>query len=69
MNNARQILIQIHAVLGFNKKTERDVDNFCSWIEVQVMTGIYLTWDSWHTIIMAQKHLECSPLKGVALDA
>jgi hypothetical protein len=31
--------------------------------------GIRLRWDSWHTFIMAQKHLECSPLKGVALDA
>jgi len=40
MNNARQILLQIHAVLGSNKKTERDVDNFCSWIEVQVMTEL-----------------------------
>lgn len=33
------------------------------------IVGICLTWDSWHTIIMAQKHLECSPLKGVALEA
>jgi hypothetical protein len=26
--------------MGSNKKTERDVDNFCSWIEVQVMTEL-----------------------------
>src|SRR6516165_6099892 len=38
---ARQILMQIHAVLGSTKKTERDVDDFCSWIEVQVMTELF----------------------------
>jgi hypothetical protein len=32
--------MQIHAVMGYNKKSERDVDNFCSWIEVQVMTEL-----------------------------
>jgi hypothetical protein len=41
MNNARQILMQIHAVIGSNKGTEREVDNFCSWIEVQVMTDLF----------------------------
>jgi hypothetical protein len=41
MNNARHILMQIHAVIGSTKKTERDVDNFCSWIEVQVMTELF----------------------------
>ena len=40
MNSARQILLQIHAVMGSTKKTERDVDNFCSWIEVQVMSEL-----------------------------
>ena len=33
--------MQIHAVIGSNKETERDVDNFCSWIEVQVMTELF----------------------------
>jgi hypothetical protein len=41
MNNARQILMQIHAVIGSTKKTEWDVDDFCSWIEVQVMTELF----------------------------
>jgi hypothetical protein len=41
MNNARHILMQIHAVLGSTKKTEREVDDFCSWIEVQVMTELF----------------------------
>jgi hypothetical protein len=41
MNNARHILMQIHAVIGSTKKTERDVDDFCSWIEVQVMTELF----------------------------
>ena len=40
MNNARHILMQIHAVMGSNKKTEQDVDEFCSWVEVQVMTAL-----------------------------
>jgi hypothetical protein len=41
MNNARPILMHIHAVIGSNKKTERDVDDFCSWVEVQVMTELF----------------------------
>jgi hypothetical protein len=41
MNNARHILMHIHAVMGSTKKTERDVDDFCSWIEVQVMTELF----------------------------
>jgi hypothetical protein len=41
MNNARHILMQIHAVIGSTKKTERDVDDFCSWVEVQVMTELF----------------------------
>jgi hypothetical protein len=41
MNNVRHILMQIHAVMGSTKKTERDVDDFCSWIEVQVMTELF----------------------------
>ena len=41
MNNARHILMRIHAVMGFTKKTERDVDDFCSWVEVQVMTELF----------------------------
>jgi phenylpyruvate tautomerase PptA (4-oxalocrotonate tautomerase family) len=41
MNNARHILMHIQAVLGSNKGTERDIDAFCSWIEVQVMTELF----------------------------
>jgi hypothetical protein len=41
MNNARHILMHIHAVIGSKKGTERDVDDFCSWIEVQVMTELF----------------------------
>src|SRR5215216_4016698 len=41
MNNARHILMQIQAVLGSNKGTEREIDDFCSWIEVQVMTELF----------------------------
>ena len=33
--------MQIHAVIGSNKKTERDVDDFCSLVEVQVMTELF----------------------------
>ena len=40
MNNARHILMHIQAVIGSNKATERDVDDFCSWVEVQVMTEL-----------------------------
>jgi hypothetical protein len=41
MKNARQILMQILAVIGSNQQTEREVDEFCSWIEVQVMTELF----------------------------
>jgi hypothetical protein len=41
MKNARQILMQILAVIGAGQRTERDVDDFCSWIEVQVMTELF----------------------------
>ena len=41
MNNARPILIQILAVIGSGQRTEREVDEFCSWIEVQVMTELF----------------------------
>jgi len=41
MNNARRMLMHIHAVMGSTKKTEREVDDFCSWIEVQVMTELF----------------------------
>jgi phenylpyruvate tautomerase PptA (4-oxalocrotonate tautomerase family) len=41
MNNARHILMQIQAVMGSKRGTERDVDDFCSWIEVQVMTELF----------------------------
>jgi hypothetical protein len=33
--------MHIQAVLGSNKGTERDIDAFCSWIEVQVMTELF----------------------------
>jgi phenylpyruvate tautomerase PptA (4-oxalocrotonate tautomerase family) len=41
MNNARPILMQILAVIGSNQRSERDIDDFCSWIEVQVMTELF----------------------------
>jgi hypothetical protein len=41
MNNARHILMQIHTVIGSKRGTEREVDDFCSWIEVQVMTELF----------------------------
>jgi hypothetical protein len=41
MNNARPILMQILAVIGSRQRTEREVDEFCSWIEVQVMTELF----------------------------
>jgi hypothetical protein len=41
MNNARQILMQILAVIGSGQRTAREVDEFCSWIEVQVMTELF----------------------------
>ena len=40
MNNARAILMQILAVIGSSHGTERFVDDFCTWIEVQVMTDL-----------------------------
>jgi hypothetical protein len=41
MNNARQILMHIQAVMGSRQGTEREIDAFCSWIEVQVMTELF----------------------------
>ena len=41
MNNPRPILMQILAVIGSNQQSERDIDDFCSWIEVQVMTELF----------------------------
>ena len=41
MNNARQILMQILTVIGSEKGTERYVDDFCSWIEVQVIAELF----------------------------
>ena len=41
MNNPRHILMQIQAVIGSHQRTERDIDDFCSWIEVQVMTELF----------------------------
>jgi phenylpyruvate tautomerase PptA (4-oxalocrotonate tautomerase family) len=41
MNNVRHILMHIHAVIGSKRGTEREVDDFCSWIEVQVMTELF----------------------------
>jgi hypothetical protein len=40
MKNARHILTQILAVIG-SQRTEREVDEFCAWIEVQVMTELF----------------------------
>jgi hypothetical protein len=40
MKNARHILTQILAVIG-SQRTEREVDDFCAWIEVQVMTELF----------------------------
>ena len=40
MKNARHILTQILAVIG-SQRTEREVDEFCAWFEVQVMTGLF----------------------------
>jgi hypothetical protein len=33
--------MHIHAVIGSKRGTEREVDDFCSWIEVQVMTELF----------------------------
>jgi hypothetical protein len=41
MKNARDILMQILAVIGSNQRTEREVDEFCTWVEVQVMTELF----------------------------
>ena len=41
MNNARHILMHIQAVIGSQQRTEREIDDFCSWIEVQVMTELF----------------------------
>jgi hypothetical protein len=41
MKNARPILMQIFAIIRSSPRTERDVDEFCSWIEVQVMTELF----------------------------
>jgi hypothetical protein len=41
MKNARPILMQILAVIGSVQRTEREMDDFCSWIEVQVMTELF----------------------------
>jgi hypothetical protein len=41
MKNARHILMHIQAVIGSHQRTERDIDDFCSWIEVQVMTELF----------------------------
>jgi hypothetical protein len=41
MNNARHIFMQIQAVIGSHQRTEREIDDFCSWIEVQVMTELF----------------------------
>jgi phenylpyruvate tautomerase PptA (4-oxalocrotonate tautomerase family) len=41
MNDVRHILMHIHAVIGSKRGTEREVDDFCSWIEVQVMTELF----------------------------
>jgi len=41
MNNPRHILMHIQAVIGSHQRTEREVDDFCSWIEVQVMTELF----------------------------
>jgi hypothetical protein len=37
MNNARDILMQILAIIGSRDGTERYVDDFCTFVEVQVM--------------------------------
>ena len=40
MNNARDILIQILAVIGSSQGAARAADEFCTWVEVQVMTDL-----------------------------
>jgi hypothetical protein len=41
MKNARDILMQILAVIGSSQRTEREVDDFCTLVEVQVMTELF----------------------------
>ena len=41
MKNARQILMHIQAVIGSHQRTEREIYNFCSWVEVQVMSELF----------------------------
>ena len=41
MKNARHIFMHIQAVIGSHQWTEREIDDFCSWIEVQVMTELF----------------------------
>jgi hypothetical protein len=41
MKNARDIFIQILTVIGSNQRKEREVDDFCTWVEVQVMTELF----------------------------
>jgi hypothetical protein len=41
MNNTRHLLMHIQAVIGSHQQTEREIDDFCSWIEVQVMTELF----------------------------
>jgi hypothetical protein len=33
--------MQIQAVMGSHQRTEREIDDFCSWIEAQVMTELF----------------------------
>jgi hypothetical protein len=37
MNNARDILMQILAIMGSRDGTQKYVDDFCTFVEVQVM--------------------------------
>jgi hypothetical protein len=37
MNNARDILMQILAIMGSRDRVEGYVDDFCTFVEVQVM--------------------------------
>jgi hypothetical protein len=41
MNNVREILMQILDVIGASQGKEREVDDFCSWVEGQVMTELF----------------------------
>jgi hypothetical protein len=41
MKNARHMFMHIQAVIGSHQRTEREIDDFCSWIEVQVMTELF----------------------------